>query len=281
MWLISRLDAASLVLLEKLDKLEATMLDQAAVLARIQDATSDLQNSQVKPNHVLEHPQFLPSPQRSTPVMFQVPKGGWASMDHFMSLPFVKELMPTGRTYKQLVCDDTNVHSETRLPNLDKTHIRKLSQRFLDNLLPLYPVIDITTVQKMIKDLEEEGLSWTGETAVIMHILAIGCILIGEDPLEYNCAAKRRMGFAIEQVNILAIQAHYLLGYDLLISNSLSQIILAFVMSTDPCGEIISSCLDECLPIFHVPTLAFHLTEVPYRRTESSRISKSVCSGSV
>ena len=212
MWLTLRLDAASLVLLEKLDKLEATMLNQATMLARIQDATVDLQNSQVKPNHVLDRPQILPSSKRAAHVMFQIPKGGWASLDHFMSLSFVKELMPTGRTNQQLVCDDTKVHVETRLPNLDKTHVRKLFQCFLNDVLPLYPVIDVTTAQQIIKELEEYGLSWTGETAVAMHILAIGCILTGDDPLEYNCAAKRRMGLAVEQVNVLAIQAHYLLG---------------------------------------------------------------------
>ena len=101
---------------------------------------------------------------------------------------------------------------ETRLPNLEKGHVQKLFHFFLEEIHPLHPVIDIPTLDQILKELEEDGLSWTGESAVIMHILTIGCILAGQDPLEYNCAAKRRMGFAVEQVNILAIQAHFLLG---------------------------------------------------------------------
>ena len=35
-------------------------------------------------------------------------------------------------------------------------------------------------------ELDEDELSWIGETAVIMHILAIGCVLAGEGLLCWN-----------------------------------------------------------------------------------------------
>ena len=201
-----------MVIMEKLEKLEATMLDQATVLGKIKDSTFGLNGNFVSPSKALSQPRFSPSPRRSSHVMFQVPKGGWASLEHFMSLSFVQTLLPRPQSYRGLVCDNSEVRMETRLPNLEKGHVQKLFHFFLEEIHPLHPVIDIPTLDQILKELEEDGLSWTGESAVIMHILAIGCILAGQDPLEYNCAAKRRMGFAVEQVNILAIQAHFLLG---------------------------------------------------------------------
>jgi len=201
-----------MVLMEKLEKLEATILDQAAVLGKIRESTSGLKIGVGSPSQALSHPRFSPSPRRSSHVMFQVPKGGLASLDYFMSLPFVKNLMPEREMFSRLVCDNTDVRTNPRLPNLEKRHIHNLFQHFLDEILPLHPIMATITLEDMLKELEENGLSWTGETAAIMHILAIGCVLVGEDPLEYNTAAKRRMGFAVEQVNALAIQAHYLQG---------------------------------------------------------------------
>jgi hypothetical protein len=73
--------------------------------------------------------------------------------------------------------------------------------------------MEINTIERLKLELEEDGLSWTGENALIMYILAIGCILAGDDPIDYSSAAKRRIGIALEKVNVMAIQAHYLQGY--------------------------------------------------------------------
>lgn len=237
--------------MEKLEKLEATILDQAAVLGKIKDATSGLKVGVGSPSKVLSQPRFSPSPRRSSHVMFQVPKGEWASLSYFLSLPFVKSFVPKSQISRGLVCDNTDVRLETKLPNLEKRHIRRLFQRFLDEIYPLHPIIEITTLEHAMEELEESGLSWTGEITVIMHILAIGCVLGGENPLEYNCAAKRRMGLAVEHVNILAVQAHYFSGYGLS-AIVLIQTVLASVMSTNTCGKVLSSCLYKCIPVFQV-----------------------------
>jgi hypothetical protein len=202
-----------MVLWEKLEKIEDKLQNQATVIGKIEEATYGLKSNTRGPSLALCQPRFSPAPLKSSPVMFQVPKGGLASLDHFLSLSFVRSLLPDSQSYRSLVCDDSESRTETRLPNLEKNHVQKLYKRFLEDIYPIHSIIDIPILDQMLKELEEDGLLWTGESAVIMQILAIGCILAGEDPLEYNCAAKRRMGFSVEQVNILAIQAHYLLGY--------------------------------------------------------------------
>jgi hypothetical protein len=209
----NRLDAASMVLLEKLNKIEATILEQGATIGRIQDATSTLEPNFVSPTKVLNQSRFSPTqPQPVANVVFQVPKGNCASLDYFMALPFVQTFIPSGRKFESLICDNPDVRRENQLPNLQKAHVQKLIQNFLTSVHPLHPVIEITTLERIKQELDEDGLSWSGETALILHILAIGCILAGDDPTEYNSAAKRRMGFAVEKINVTAIQVHYLQG---------------------------------------------------------------------
>jgi hypothetical protein len=207
----SRLDAASMVLLEKLNKLEATILEQGATISRIQDATSTLEPNFAHPSKVLNQSRFSPTqPQPTAHVVFQVPKGTCASLDYFMGLPFVQTLIP--RKFESLICDNSDARRENQFPNLQKAHVQKLVQNFLTGVHPLHPVIEIATLERIKQELDEDGLSWSAETALIMHVLAIGCILAGDDPTQYTSAAKRRMGYAIEKVNVIAIQVHYLQG---------------------------------------------------------------------
>jgi hypothetical protein len=214
-----------MVLLEKLNKLEATITEQAAALSRISEATSILEPNFPSNTKILKSP-FRPSQPRDQPRpetkdllppecgdFFLVPKGRWASLDVFMALPFIASLIPTGRKYENLVIDNTDLRRDCKLPNLHPGHVQKLIDRFLAGIHPLHPIIEVSTVDRIKKELDEDGLSWNGETALIMHILAIGCALGGDDSLEYNSAAKRRMGFAVEKVTVMAIQAHYLQGY--------------------------------------------------------------------
>lgn len=204
-----RLDATSIVLLEKFNKLEGAIAEQSKILGRIQEATSFLElgvpSSGKSP--------FCPIQPRISSEVFQVPKGRWASLDHFMSLPFIATLFPANRKYQSIVFDNTETRKDCKLPNLHRDHLRKLVDYFLAEIYPLHPIIEVATIERIKNELDEDGLSWTGETAVIMYILAIGSVLAGLDSGEYNSAAKRRMGYAVENVSIIAIQAYYLQGY--------------------------------------------------------------------
>ena len=206
-----RLDATSIVLLEKFNKLEGTIAEQSKILGRIQEATSFLELG--FPSSGKSRSPFCPTQPRISSEVFQVPKGRWASLDHFMSLPFVATLFPANRKYQSIVFDNTDTRKDCKLPNLQRDHLRKLVGYFLAEIHPLHPIMEVATIERIKNELDEDGLSWTGETAVILHILAIGSVLAGLDSGEYNSAAKRRMGFAVENVNIIAIQAHYLQGY--------------------------------------------------------------------
>ena len=130
-----------------------------------------------------------------------------------MSLSFVTTLLPRTRKYESLVFDNGEIRKDCKLPNLHREHVQKLVDYFLAGIHPLHPVMEVATIERIKKELDEDGLSWSGDTAIIMHILAIGSVLAGLDSVEYNSAAKRRMGFAVEKVNVMAIQAHYLQGY--------------------------------------------------------------------
>jgi hypothetical protein len=221
---IYRLDAASMVLLEKLNKLEVTIAEQAAALTKISEVTAVLDPTLPNPNKGLLKSSFTPSkPADATSTTitrdpfsgeyFLVPKGRWASLDKFMSQHFVQNLLPSGVRYKSLVVDNNDQPRDYKLPNLQPAHTQRLLDRFLAEVHPLHPIIEVSTVDRIKKELNEDGLSWDGETAVVMHILAIGAMLEGEDPLGFNSAAKRRMGFAVERVGVMAIQAHYFQGY--------------------------------------------------------------------
>jgi hypothetical protein len=202
-----------MVLLEKLNKIETTILEQGTTISRIQESTSILEPNFVSPSKVLNQSRFTPSQPRPTHVAFQVPKDACAGLDYFMSLPFVRALLPSRRKFDNLICDNPEAGRENKLPNLQKSHVQKLVQNFLTGVHPVHPVMEINTIERIKLELEEDGLSWSGESALIMYILAIGCVLEGDDPIEYSSAAKRRIGIAVEKVNVMAIQAHYLQGY--------------------------------------------------------------------
>ena len=107
----------------------------------------------------------------------------------------------------------------------------------------MHPVLEIATIERIKKELDEDGLSWNGETAIILLILAIACVMNGQDSLEYHSAAKRRLGFAIDTVSHISIQAHYLQGYHLFIV-SLIQTVLASPMSAHSGSQIIQPCFN-------------------------------------
>lgn len=209
-----------MVLLEKLNKLEATMGEHTTILAQVQEATSFLEpNFPFKNN--LKTPFCPTQPPCRSPEdrgeAFLVPKGGWASVEYFMTLPFVANLIPSGSKHETVIIRD-NVEPPKdvcKLPNLHPAHVQKLVETYLTGIHPIHPVLEIATIERIKKELDEDGLCWNGETAIMLLILAVACVISSQDCLEYYSAAKRRLGFAVNTVGHMSIQAHYLQGYDL------------------------------------------------------------------
>ena len=206
-----------MVLLEKLNKLEATIGEQATILAQVQEATSFLEPNFPFKNKIKT--PFCPTlpPSRSREdygEAFLIPKGRWASIDYFMTLPFVANLIPAGSKLESVVLDNLEPSRDNcKLPNLHPPHVQKLVETYVTAIHPMHPVLEIATVERIKKELDEDGLSWDGETAIMLLILAIACVLSGQDSLEYHSAAKRRLGFAVDTVSHMSIQAYYLQGY--------------------------------------------------------------------
>jgi len=208
-----------MVLLEKLNKLEATIGEQATVLAQVRDATSFLEPTFPFKNKIKT--PFCPTqpPSRSckdSGEAFLVPKGGWVSFDYFMTLPFLANLIPAGSKFESIIVDNLEPSRDNcKLPNTHPPLVQKLLETYLTGIHPMHPVLEIAAIQRIKKELDEDGLSWNGETAIILLILAIACVMNGQDSLEYYSAAKRRLGFAVDTVSHMSIQAHYLQGYRL------------------------------------------------------------------
>src|SRR5204863_2191859 len=135
-----RLDAASMVLLEKLNKIEATIAEQGTSLGRIQEATSSLEPGFLQSTKLHQSP-FCPTQPKMCIEAFEVPKGRWASLDYFMTLPFISTLVPPGRKFELLVFDNTEIAEECKLPNLHQRHVQKLLDHFLAEIHPLHPVM--------------------------------------------------------------------------------------------------------------------------------------------
>lgn len=203
-----------MVLLEKLNKIESSIQEQGTTLGRLQETVSLVGPLLKNRPSLFDNTNISPSPPtESSNIAFQVPKGGWASLDHFMSLPFIQKLLPQGQKIDTFIHDSPEAPRENKsLPNLEKGHVQGLVDRCLTEILPLHPIIEVNTVDQFVKELDEDGLLWTGPTALILHILSVGSVLAGEDSLDYQFAAKRRMGFAVEKVDLVAIQTHYLQG---------------------------------------------------------------------
>ena len=206
-----RLDAASMILIEKLNKLEAKIAEQGVALGKIQEATSSLDPG--FPVGGKTQLPFYPVQLVVSTEGFQLPKDRWASVDYFMSLPFISKLFPTGWKYESLFVDNFETPKDRKLPNLEKGHVQRLVDSYMSGIHPLHPIMKVAEIERIQKELDENGLSWNGETAIIMQILALGALLAGLESMDYSYAAKRRMGFAIEENNVMAVQTHYLQGY--------------------------------------------------------------------
>ena len=119
-----RLDAASMVLLEKLNKIESSIIEHGTTLQKLQDtANSFLGPLLADKATALEQTYISPTQANMdgniASMVFQVPKGGFASLNYFMTLPFIESLLPQGQTLQTFVCDNPYERMEhKRLPNL-------------------------------------------------------------------------------------------------------------------------------------------------------------------
>jgi len=203
-----------MILLEKLNKIEGSIADQNAMLTRFRGAASLLTPDYTPDcSNALTPPAITPCKITTESIEFCVPTGHWGSVDTFCSLPSIRSLAPTMSNLDSLLYElSEHVESESKSPNLNKDHTQKLFQQYIIDLHPLHPVVDLEALERVKERVDEEGLRWTGEDALFLTVLALGCILCKESPLEYVQAAKRRLGFALEQIDLVAIQTLFLQG---------------------------------------------------------------------
>ena len=212
------------MLMEKLNKIEGTVEENNAILKKIEESSSAPREA------VVAEGSIFPRDKDTRPKnIFRVPEGSFASLDYFMSLPFVRPIFPNGEKLGPFLCDDfPSTRKERQPPKIEAAHIQPLVDRYLELIYPLHPIIEPPIVKRLAQELQENGLSWTGESAIMMVILAIGSSLDREmknrlsgmiesnedkeETLNYIDAAQMRWGYTVEKIDLLAIQAHYLMG---------------------------------------------------------------------
>jgi len=275
-----------MLLLEKLNTLQATVGEHGTMLAQVRESTSSLElnfrfKNKVETPFCPTQPSSRSSEDRGE--AFIIPKGGWVSINYFMTLPFVADLTPAHSKFESIIVDNSLEPSidNCKLPNIHPPLVQELLETYLSGIHPLHPVLEIATIERIKKELDEDGLSWNGETAIILLILAIARVMNGHDSLEYHSAAKRRLGFAVETINHMSIQAHYLQGYHPFMV-LLIQAVLASPMSAHSSSQIVQSRFNQCLSLLHVKYVNRNfLTEGPSKRTTNTLIWINGYSGGV
>jgi len=145
--------------------------------------------------------------------IYRIPKKTTAGLDYFMSLPFVKALLPEPYQRKSLVSDSVTASGSCDFPNLDRTRVESLITTYLAEIHPFHPVMEIKTINHLSSSVCEAGLEWTPESALILQILAVGAIYASQPYTDYYSSAIRRMGFATQNPGIIASQFYYLQGF--------------------------------------------------------------------
>ena len=127
-------------------KLEAFIVEYGKTLQKLQNtADSSLGPLLTDKAKVPERTYISPAQANLdgtiTSMVFQVPKGGFGSLDYFMTLSFVEALLPQGHKHQTFICDNPYEHTEhKRLPNLlsiSKTLSYFVSSTPFFNLAPI------------------------------------------------------------------------------------------------------------------------------------------------
>jgi hypothetical protein len=203
-----------MILLEKLNTMETMLGDHSERLNRIEQSAGS-RDYDLPHRHKLKSgfsPTDSPNPAEDTQA-YQLPKKRIAGIDYFMSFPFVEAILPEGCQYEKLVSDKPASCANSAFPNLDRGHIDRLVKTYLNEVHPFHPVLEVSTIERLAKTLSEEGLLWHAESALVLQVLALGAMLSSQPYLDYYCAAVRRMGYAVQNLGMLAAQFHYLQAY--------------------------------------------------------------------
>lgn len=204
-----------MILLEKLNAMETLISDQSERLNRVEQSTGS-RDFDLPHKHKLKSgfsPADSPNPAQDTQA-YQLPKKRIAGVDYFMSFPFVEAILPEGCQYERLVSDMPASCVNSAFPNLDRGHIDRLVKVYLSEVHPFHPVLEVSTIERLAKTLSEEGLLWHAESALVLQVLALGAMLSAQPYQDYYCSAIRRMGYAVQNLGMLAAQFHYLQGYE-------------------------------------------------------------------
>jgi hypothetical protein len=207
---MGRLDPGTALLLEKINKIESMLGDNSQKLNRIEQSTGSRENDTPHKHKLKSAFSPVDAPDTET---YRIPKDRVAGIDFFMSLPFVKKVLPEGCEYESLVGDEPVSCANSAFPNLDRSHIDGLIKAYLADIQPFHPVVEVLTIERLVRVLCEEGLLWSAECALILQILALGAMFTSQPYLDYYCAGIRRMGYGIQNLGIVASQFHYLQGF--------------------------------------------------------------------
>jgi Fungal Zn(2)-Cys(6) binuclear cluster domain len=236
-----RLDQGSVMVLDRLARIEGILADQTARLTQLQSrehlsltqlSTSPLSVMDTSSSTTLppEQPhQVLLRPQLST---LNVPPGGHTSVDAVFGLPIILNILPKSRNevrrQSYLIQSDledtmTAPARHPTTPNLSREVTTKLIDAYLSIVYPKNPIINRTDLRQMHLELLSNGPRWDTKTCLVFIILALGAIAIvdhdpnpvpaGANHTDYLDAALQRFGFVLMRTDIEAIQTTYLFGY--------------------------------------------------------------------
>ena len=240
--LIVRLDQGSVMVLDRLARIEVILNDQTARLSQLQSrdnlspqqlstspySAMDTSSSATFPNE-RPHPPILLRPQLST---LNVPPGGHTSVDAMFGLPVIQNLLPHSRdkvrqqsylieTDLQATLDTPPRHPTT--PNLSREYTAKLLDAYFSIVYPKNPILNRAELRQMHLDVLSHGPQWDTRSCLVFIVLALGAIaVVDHDPnpvpagahhTDYLDAALQRFGFVLMRTDVEAIQTTYLFGY--------------------------------------------------------------------
>jgi hypothetical protein len=239
--LMVRLDQGSVMVLDRLARIEGILNDQTARLSQIQSrdnlspqqlstspySAMETSSSNTFPNE-RPHAPILLRPQLST---LNVPPGGHTSIDALFGLPVILNLLPHSRDkvrrQSYLIESDLQTTLETpprhpTTPNLSREYTSKLLDAYLSIVYPKNPILNRAELRQIHLELLSHGPQWDTRSCLVFIVLALGAIAIVDHDLnpipagahhtDYLDAALQRFGFVMMRTDVESIQTTYLFG---------------------------------------------------------------------
>ena len=233
----ARLDQGSVMVLDRLARIEGILNDQTARLAQLQ--IRDHLSPNTSPFSAMETSSSTTfPPERAPPILLRpqlsslnVPPGGHTSIDSMFGLPVILNLLPDSRekvrrqsyliqTDLQDTLDRPPRHPTT--PNLSREITTKLLDAYFSIVYPKNPIINKADLRQKHLDILSRGPQWDTNSCLVFIVLALGAIAIvdhdpnpipaGANHTDYLDAALQRFGFVLMRTDIEAIQTTYLFG---------------------------------------------------------------------